>query len=477
MTSTTTLYPTSPKETLASLYLGKSIRDVPTPAAILDVAVVKNNCNRMLQACKSLDLQWRAHVKTHKTVEVTRLQLGEDVDRPAQIIVSTLEEAEFLLPLFQDYRSRGRDVNILYGLPIAPSQIERLFAVGRNLGPGSISVLIDHPSQVSHLIAAGAKSHAVTPDAYIKVNMGGDRAGVIVGSELMSTLVDAALDAHESGAIVLKGLYSHAGHSYGGDSRVAALQMLAAELTALHEGATFIATKRGPGNVLPLVLSVGASPTALSVQNILSTQKPARDGSEDPNELRTSVEAGNISQLFAKVRQDGLIPEIHAGVYPLLDLQQLAAHSLSGTLLSWSDLAYTVVAEIHSLYPDRGQDGTLEALVGAGGLALGREFCKAYKGMAMLAPWGRDGVELPDCDVEDFEGWIIGRFAQEHGILTWMSGKGRAPDELKVGQKVRLWPNHACITSSHFGWYFVVDSSQEGDRDKIVDIFIKTRGW
>lgn len=64
--ATTSLFPTSPKEELARLYVGRSIRDVPTPAAVLDVAVAKRNCDRMLAACKSLKLSWRAHVKTHK---------------------------------------------------------------------------------------------------------------------------------------------------------------------------------------------------------------------------------------------------------------------------------------------------------------------------------------------------------------------------------------------------------------------------
>lgn len=60
------LYPSSPKDALTSLYLGKSLSDLPTPSAILDVAAVRRNCGRMLAACRDLGLQWRAHVKTHK---------------------------------------------------------------------------------------------------------------------------------------------------------------------------------------------------------------------------------------------------------------------------------------------------------------------------------------------------------------------------------------------------------------------------
>ncbi len=64
--SSLTYYAASPREALVAEYVGKSIRDVPTPAAIINVAAVRRNCSRMLEACKSLNLGWRAHVKTHK---------------------------------------------------------------------------------------------------------------------------------------------------------------------------------------------------------------------------------------------------------------------------------------------------------------------------------------------------------------------------------------------------------------------------
>lgn len=386
---------------------------------------------------------------------------------------------------------------MLYGLPISRNALGRLAAVARSLGEGSISVLLDDPAQLAVLSGFRGLS-GVTPRAHIKVDMGGRRAGVIVESARFSEVAEAAIQSHQRGEIILSGLYSHAGHSYAGDSRVAALKMMGAEIGAMLEGADHIVNlSKGSSIPLPsLVLSGGASPTALSIQNLLA-QSGGQDTSQPP-EVR--AEAASLSQLFDTVKERGHITEIHAGVYPTLDLQQLAAHSISSSLLSWRDIALTVLAEVHSVYPGRGEDGRSEALMGAGGLALGREFCKAYDGFAMLTPWGRPGVDMPKGDVEEHEGWICGRFSQEHGILTWGGGNKssaaglatedgharktpptpRTPpvvDELRVGQVVRLWPNHACITSSHFGWYFVVDSDREGREDEIVDCWMKARGW
>lgn len=379
-------------------------------------------------------------------------------------------------------------LQVLYGLPISQNAVPRLSDVARALGQGSISILIDDPAQLAIASSFKEKSGGVTPHAHIKIDMGGRRAGVIEDSDRFVEVADAALDAHVAGHIVLSGLYSHAGHSYGGDSRVAALKMMAAEISAMVRGAdrlTKRASEKGVSNLPALVVSAGASPTAIAVQNLLTgPQGGAPDNDSAPAELKE--EASSLSSLLSSVKKSGHVVEIHAGVYPTLDLQQLAAHSTSTSHQSWRDIALTVVGEVHSYYPGRGADGTDEALVGAGGLALGREFCKAYDGMAMLTPWGRTQATLPDCEVEDYEGWMVGRFAQEHGILTWGKGKRRAgeaagpqapkQDVLEVGQRVRLWPNHACITSSHFGWYVVVDSDRE-DGDEIVDVWVKARGW
>jgi D-serine deaminase-like pyridoxal phosphate-dependent protein len=198
----------------------------------------------------------------------------------------------------------AENVQILYGLPIAPGQIARVFSIGQALGPGSISILLDHPGQVSHL--PPAKPGQVVPHAYIKINMGGDRAGVVVDSEQMLSLADAALEAHHAGKIILTGLYSHAGHSYGGDSSAAALEMLQAEFNALRTGASRIVDMhqlfKGLDKPLPpLVLSVGASPTALSVQNILTTT--GGDNTMDP--VINSINVG-----FSEMRRAGFVPEI-----------------------------------------------------------------------------------------------------------------------------------------------------------------------
>ncbi|RCI16709.1 hypothetical protein L249_2552 [Ophiocordyceps polyrhachis-furcata BCC 54312] len=471
--SSSSFFPPSPRDALIATYVGRPTSDVPAPAAILDVAVVRRNCDRMLQACADLGLRWRAHVKTHKvsksqqTVEVMRLQVGSR--GPVNLIVSTMAEAEFLLPSLLEFRPRP--VNVLYGLPLARGAVPRLCAICRALGPRSVSVLVDDPAQLPLAEELG-RDCASPALVWIKIDMGGRRAGVTVdGSPRFRELAGAVLESHRRRRIVLYGLYSHAGHSYGEGGDGGGKTMLRAELDALVVGAAALRDRAktgaghggGGGQDLPLTLSVGASPTALAARDLFEGEGGG---------------GGGLVQTVTAHGRGLLTVELHAGVYPLLDLQQMAARSSLG----WRDLALTVLADVHAVYPGRGARASDEALIGAGTLALGREPCKDYEGWGFVVP-----PSLKHCgdDVAGFRGWIVGRISQEHGILTRRGDvvvaggdeeetEGRTP---VTGSRVRIWPNHACIASSHFGWYYVVDGDHDGDGDVVVDIWVRGRGW
>lgn len=57
---------TPSQEDLQKFYIGKDISDVPKPAAILDVAIIRRHCEKMLRTIKTLDVGFRVHVKSHK---------------------------------------------------------------------------------------------------------------------------------------------------------------------------------------------------------------------------------------------------------------------------------------------------------------------------------------------------------------------------------------------------------------------------
>jgi len=118
-----------------------------------------------------------------------------------------------------------------------------------------------------------------------------------------------------------------------------------------------------------VVFSVGASPTALSVQDLQS-------GKASGNTARSLQDAMHLDQASFEL-------ELHAGVYALLDMQQVATRARHFDGDPHDAIALTILAEVRSLYPEREQP---EALVAAGTVALGREKCKDYRGWGVVTP-------------------------------------------------------------------------------------------
>ena len=58
--------PVASKKELCQFYCGKDVSQVPKPAVVLDVAKARRHCASMLRAVKTLGVDFRAHVKTHK---------------------------------------------------------------------------------------------------------------------------------------------------------------------------------------------------------------------------------------------------------------------------------------------------------------------------------------------------------------------------------------------------------------------------
>jgi D-serine deaminase-like pyridoxal phosphate-dependent protein len=271
----------------------------------------------------------------------------------------------------------------------------------------------------------------VQPLVYIKIDMGTHRAGILPDSAFASTLISSILETEVAGYAILTGLYAHAGHSYSGSSCATALDYLRQEFEALLVVAE---TVRSISPSKSLILSVGATPTTTSIRNLL-----IQTNDED--------EANAISALkgtIQSIRDQECKVEVHAGVYPVLDVQQLATHALRSAgpdaMRTWADLGFTIVAEVVSLYYSRGKDGTNEALINAGSLSMGREPCKAYPGWGIVSPWNISGASEPQSGPEGYKGWQVGRISQEHGILTWAGEPGKE-DKLEIGQKIRIWPN------------------------------------
>jgi len=98
------------------------INDLPTPALLLDLDILQRNLDTMAHKARSLGVALRPHIKTHKCLEIARMQreLGA-----RGITVATLAEAE----VFAD---AGFD-DITNAFPLEPGKIARALDLAARL--------------------------------------------------------------------------------------------------------------------------------------------------------------------------------------------------------------------------------------------------------------------------------------------------------------------------------------------------------
>lgn len=143
----------------------------------------------------------------------------------------------------------------------------------------------------------------------------------------------------------------------------------------------------------------------------------------------------------------------------MLDIQQLAT-----SLISHSDISISVLSRVVSTYPLR-----KEAMCDAGALAVSKD-------TGPLAGYGH--VVWP----KSLDHWDLGRISQEHGTLVRRSGteaEGRSTDgeaggeEMKIGDLIRIVPQHACLACASYPWFYVVEDGGE----EVVDVWVPCKGW
>lgn len=325
-----------------------------------------------------------------------------------------------------------------------------------------MSVMIDHSSQLD-AVARLSEELGHAPGVYLKIDTGYHRAGLPPDGLNKGGLVERIVDLHDKDVLVFQGLYSHSSLSYNDSTPEAALENLEGEINgceaALQEVSKVFAD--GKGRESDLMLSVGATPQIVAAYHL-------RSGGAIKSEAVRRLEA-------TLARRKGRI-EFHAGVYSILDMQQLTTNAKAKADEYQKEIAITVTAEVVSLYNDRERDQP-EALLAVGALGLGREPCAHYKGWGVVKESGllKEG--------QFARRLIVARISQEHSIVSWEydkeNGKGSdlPPIPLEVGQVVEIFPNHACITGAMYDWYLLVDSDKDEKASKITDVWIRTSGW
>lgn len=264
--------------------------------------------------------------------------------------------------------------------------------------------------------AIAANETGATFHVQIEVDCGENRTGVLPGSDDL-TEIARILDAAPN--VIFDGVMTHAGHSYTCRSLAEIEDLAEVERKSVVEAAEAV---RALGIDCPNV-SLGSTPTALHARHL-----------------------------------DG-VTEARAGVYMFGDMFQAQIGSCSV-----DDLAVSVLTDVSSHRTDLNH-----LTVDAGALALSKdrstENVPNDVGFGMIA--SATGTALgPQL--------VVTRVYQEHGLVPM--AQGQSLDDYPIGDKLRVLPNHVCMTAAMYDRYYVVDSSA-GDGTEIVDVWHRVNGW
>ncbi|MFL9961192.1 alanine racemase [Paraburkholderia sediminicola] len=363
--------------------MSSSIECLPTPALLLDESRMMRNITRLRARLAERGVKLRPHLKTPKSIEVAR-RVMDGPGGPAT--VSTLQEAEQF--------AAGGLRDILYGVGVVPSKLERVTALRRQ--GIDLSVVVDNVDAARAVAEQSRRTNDRIP-TLIEIDSDGHRAGVRLEDTV--NLVTIGNTLHGGGA-QLRGVMTHAGESYACRSIEEIVAIAERERAAAVGCATVL---RDAGLPAPVV-SVGSTPTAHFAADLTG------------------------------------VTEVRAGVFVFFDLVMTGLQ-----VCTVDDIALSVLATVIGHQADKGW-----ILVDAGWMAMSRDRGTASQridqGYGVVC--SVDGVPYPDL--------IMVQANQEQGIIAVRNGSEASLPHLPIGSLVRILPNHACATAAQHANYELI---------------------
>jgi len=352
---------------------------IEKPTLLLDPGKAKQNIQRMCRKANEQNIRFRPHFKTHQSAEIGEWFRQEGV---TAITVSSLDMARY-------FAEHGwQDITLAF-----PVNIRQVLGIASLAQQIHLEILVESIETVHFL--AGNLSEML--DVWIKVDAGSHRTGLAWDApQALSSLANAI---QTSGHLELRGLLTHAAHTYKASSPAEVRQVYSESIGRMHQARYSLADQGFNG----LEVSVGDTPGCSLCDNL------------------------------------GEVDEIRPGNFVFFDAQQLALGSCRA-----EDIAVAVACPVVAKHPER-----QETVIYGGAIHLSKEAMPedgqmTYGKIALPGGMGW-GEPLP--------GAYMARISQEHGVVHMA---GRDLDRLHIGDLLCVLPVHSCLTVQVMGEYLTL---------------------
>jgi len=334
----------------------RTIGELETPAAIVDVDRMHANLRRAAEYTRAHGLSWRPHAKTHKIPALAAEQVRAGA---VGVTVATAREAEVM--------SRAVDDLLLAYPPVDPGMLARVLSLPEHV---RLTVALDSAEALRGL-AAAARERGRRVGVLVEFDAGMHRVGVQTPDEAVALATLAA----ELNGVDFRGLMFYPGHVR---TRIETQDAALGELSGTVQRFVDAATRAG---LRPHVVSGGSTPT------------------------------------FWRSHEVGAATEVRPGTNIFNDRTTFAVGACG-----WDEIAYSVLATVVST----ARPG--QAVIDAGAKALARDPLPTDEpGLGAL-------LDRPEVAVRSV--------SEEHGILDL----ARTDWQPRVGERVRVVPNHVCVS-------------------------------
>ncbi|NHJ13173.1 MAG: D-TA family PLP-dependent enzyme [Candidatus Thorarchaeota archaeon] len=287
----------------------------------------------------------------------------------------------------------------------APIVLDKLPVVSSLSKRISLNVLVDHPRTVESL-QSYAEVENVTFNVLLKVDCNYHRCGVSPESPSSVRLADSISNAAN---LNFAGILTHGGHSYRAKSQDEIRRIAIEEQEVMVKFAKALGQERS--DLKPDIVSIGSTPTMMLAQEIMEG-----------------------------------ITEIRPGSYVFFDYTQVALGVCKPT-----DCALSVISSVRSVFDER-------IITDAGATALSLD-----PGPVHIEPDCGFGKVVTDYWMGELDSSTIISLSQEHGKV--MLTEDTVLRTLLPGDRIRIIPNHSCLTANLSDDFYVASG------EDVIDVW------